>query len=73
MTVTSHLALGQYAEAAGLVGKPGLEPQFVAWVGQELVRADRKVDAARVLGEVCPKLTGEDAEWRGQLLETARE
>ncbi len=72
VAITSHLALGQHAEAVALVGKPGLEPKFLAWVGQELVRADRKVDAARVLGEVCPKLTGEDAVTCGQLLETAR-
>ncbi|MDP2315214.1 MAG: tetratricopeptide repeat protein [Pseudomonadota bacterium] len=71
LTIRSHLALGQLGEVVPLVLKPGLEPRFVTWVGQELLNAGRKNDAARVLGGTCAKLTGDDATWCTEMLAEA--
>ncbi len=71
LAVTSHLELGQHAEAAALATKPGLTPRFLAWVGQELLNADRNTDAARILVGTCEQLEGDDAKWCGELVEEA--
>ncbi len=69
LALRSHVALEQWPEVVTLAAKPGLDPQFQAWVGQELAQAERRNDAARVLGDACPRLSGKDADTCKELLE----
>lgn len=71
LALDSHLRLKQWTEAAALAARPGLEPMYLTWVGQQLLRGGRKADAARILGETCPKLAGADAEGCRALLAEA--
>jgi hypothetical protein len=60
LLVSCHVAGKRWAEAVIVAERGRVNPQQRLWLGQELLRAEQRRDAAKILATTCGQVTGED-------------